>query len=80
MTKMRLLFGEQRLLYSYHALLFLVIVLLLQHPKVSTTAKLLHDLDFVVPLTDETFEHETQASTGQTTGTCEVWSKQTTVR
>jgi hypothetical protein len=26
------------------------------------------NLDFVVHLTDETFEHETQASTGQTTG------------
>jgi len=33
----------------------------------------LSDLSFPVPLTDETFEHETQASTGQTTGSWLVW-------
>ena len=29
--------------------------------------------DFVVPLDDNTFEHETQASTGQTTGSWLIW-------
>ena len=34
---------------------------------------LLSDLSFSVPLTDQTFEHETQASTGQTAGSWLVW-------
>jgi hypothetical protein len=34
---------------------------------------LVHQLDGVVALTDATFEHETQASTGQTTGSWLVW-------
>ena len=33
----------------------------------------LHKQDFVVPLTDKNFEHETQASTGGTTGSWLVW-------
>jgi len=33
----------------------------------------LHEQDFVVKLTDETFEHETQASTGMTTGSWLIW-------
>mmetsp|Transcript_5208 Transcript_5208/g.6805 ORF Transcript_5208/g.6805 Transcript_5208/m.6805 type:complete len:225 (-) Transcript_5208:332-1006(-) len=33
----------------------------------------LHEQDFVVHLTDDTFEHETQASTGQTTGSWLIW-------
>jgi len=33
----------------------------------------LHRQDFVVKLTDATFEHETQASTGGTTGSWLVW-------
>ena len=33
----------------------------------------LHQQDFVVKLTDETFEHETQASSGGTTGSWLIW-------
>ena len=33
----------------------------------------LHEQSFVVPLTDDNFEHETQASTGGTTGSWLVW-------
>jgi hypothetical protein len=54
---------------SFHALFVVVLLLLLQHSNKVASAKKFHELDFVVPLTDETFEHETQASTGQTTGT-----------
>jgi hypothetical protein len=42
-----------------------------EEPTVMRT--LVHQLDGVVALTDATFEHETQASTGQTTGSWLVW-------
>jgi hypothetical protein len=52
--------------------LFLVLVL---HPEVTRASPIpFQNLDFVVDLTDETFEHETQASTGQTTGECLLYA------
>lgn len=52
---------------------FCSLVLSLLLPLVSGDGYPLSKQDFVVTLNDDTFEHETQASTGQTTGSWLVW-------
>ena len=52
---------------------FCTLVLSLLLPSVSGDGYPLSQQDFVVTLNDDTFEHETQASTGQTTGSWLIW-------
>jgi hypothetical protein len=60
------------LCYYCAATALVLILVVLLHPEATTTKASpipFQDLDFTVALTDASFEHETQASTGQTTGT-----------
>jgi hypothetical protein len=62
------------MMISVKSLLSSIVLLLWSFPAlVRSEAYPLNEQDFVVELSDSTFEHETQASTGQTTGSWLVW-------